>query len=119
MAGTRRILGTRIAVASFFIAVSLPVFGHGTAHAPGDFHFWSEWSARPGVVIPFAIGTTIYAAGLLRCWARAGIGRGISRVRAASFGAGLLTLVAALMSPLDSLSSTRPASTRCPMRCSA
>jgi putative membrane protein len=76
---------------------------HGGALGPDDFHFWSEWSARPGVVAPIAIAALIYYTGLSRLWRHASVGRGISRARAAAFTAGLLTLVAALMSPLDAL----------------
>ncbi|MBN1239387.1 MAG: cytochrome c oxidase assembly protein [Gammaproteobacteria bacterium] len=77
---------------------------HGEAHGPAGFDFWSEWSARPGVVIPILIGVAIYYTGIYRLWSRAGAGRGISRLRAASYTLGIATLIAALMSPLDSMS---------------
>lgn len=79
---------------------------HGGAHTPADFHFWSEWSARPGVLWPLLIGFGLYLTGIARLWGRAGVGRGISRVRAASFCAGLLVLTAALISPLDAISAS-------------
>ena len=41
-----------------------------------------------------------YAAGLRRLWRRAGRGRGITGVHAASFGAGIALLVLAVLSPL-------------------
>jgi putative membrane protein len=43
----------------------------------------------------------LYAWGLLTVWHRAGVGRGILRWQAASFGAAWLVLVAALSSPMD------------------
>jgi putative membrane protein len=87
-------------------AFAVPAVGraHGDGLGPDDFHFWSQWSARPGVVLPIAIAALIYFVGLTRLWRHSAIGRGISRARAAAFTAGLLTLVAALMSPLDALS---------------
>lgn len=86
--------------------LAVPTIGnaHGDGLGPDDFHFWSEWSARPGVVLPIVIAALIYFVGLARLWRHASVGRGISRARAAAFTAGLLTLVAALMSPLDALS---------------
>ena len=81
------------------------VLAHGEAHTPADFEFWREWSARPGVVIPIALSTTIYLTGLYRVWGRAGVGRGLRRGHAAAFAAGIATLVAALMSPLDTVTS--------------
>ena len=77
---------------------------HGDGVGPDDFHFWSEWSARPGVVAPLFIAALIYYTGLTKLWRHASVGRGISRARALAFTAGLLALVAALMSPLDALS---------------
>jgi putative membrane protein len=82
------------------------VLAHGPGLEPGEFHFWSEWSARPGVAIPFFIAIGIYYTGLHRLWSHAGIGRGISRLRTASFTAGLLVLGLALMSPLDALTAS-------------
>ena len=65
----------------------------GTAH----------WSFAPWVVVPMVIAVFLYAAGVRRLWRRAGIGRGISRRQAACFAAGTVSLVVALVSPLDAL----------------
>lgn len=85
------------------LAGSPVVLAHGGGHGPADFHFWAEWSARPGVAVPLVLSTLIYGAGLLSVWRRAGVGRGVSRAQAASFGGGLLVLVTALVSPLDAI----------------
>lgn len=82
------------------------VLAHGRVLEPDEFHFWSEWSARPGVAIPVLLAIGIYYTGLYRLWRHAGIGRGISRRRAASFTAGLAVLGVALMSPLDALTAS-------------
>jgi cytochrome c oxidase assembly factor CtaG len=47
-----------------------------------------------------------YAAGVTRIWKSAGAGRGISYAQVAAFGAGWVTLVIALASPLDEWSET-------------
>ena len=46
----------------------------------------------------------IYLAGVARVWRHAGFGRGVTAGQAAAFGAGWLTLVAALSGPMDDLS---------------
>lgn len=98
----RALPGTLIPASVWLAGAAL---AHGEGHTPADFDFWRAWSARPGVVIPIALATAVYYAGLWRLWTHAGAGRGISRARAASYTAGLLTLVAALMSPLDAVTS--------------
>jgi putative membrane protein len=82
------------------------VSAHGLGLEPDEFRFWSEWSARPGVAIPFLVAIAIYYTGLYRLWRHAGVGRGISRLRAASFTGGLVVLGLALMSPLDALTAS-------------
>jgi putative membrane protein len=101
-ARARRVAQT--VLCSALLAVPAVGGAHGDGAGPDDFHFWSEWSARPGVVLPIAISALIYFVGLARLWRHASVGRGISRTRAGAFTAGLLTLVVALMSPLDALS---------------
>lgn len=93
---------------AWLVAVAIPAVAtaHGGPHSPEDFRFWSEWSARPGVTVPLVVTTLVYALGLYNCWRRAGIGQGIGLRQAGLFGAGLLTLVAALMSPLDAITAS-------------
>jgi putative membrane protein len=43
----------------------------------------------------------VYAIGLARLWRHAGIGQGVTRAHASAFVAGWMTLVVALLSPLD------------------
>jgi putative membrane protein len=47
-----------------------------------------------------AVAALWYAAGVRRLWRRAGQGRGIARVQAASFAAGIALLAIAILSPL-------------------
>jgi putative membrane protein len=47
-----------------------------------------------------------FAAGVLRVWRRAGVGRGIARWQVATFAGGWLALAIALLSPLDDWSET-------------
>jgi putative membrane protein len=59
-----------------------------------------HWEWDPLVVTPLAVSLLLYIAGLVRLWARAGTGRGVSLVQALCFMAGWLTLTGALVSPL-------------------
>ena len=61
------------------------------------------WSFEPWVLACLGASLLLYVAGLFRLWRKAGAGRGLGRARAASFGAGWLALVVALVSPLDAL----------------
>jgi cytochrome c oxidase assembly factor CtaG len=67
-----------------------------TAGPPG-------WTLDPAVLLSLALVAHLYARGLRRLW-RSGAGRGVRRWQAAAFGGGILSLVAALVSPLDPLS---------------
>jgi len=69
------------------------------------------WSWEPGIVVPLAATTVLYTLGARAMWLRnverAGGGRkrrGIAAWRVAAFGAAIVVLVAALLSPLDGLS---------------
>jgi putative membrane protein len=104
----RRRARSALGVAAAWPVLAWPVIAaaHGGAEDPTDFHFWAEWSARPGVALPISIAAAVYALGVARLWRHAGMGRGLSRRQVVAFGAGLLVLVAALMSPLDAISGT-------------
>lgn len=75
-----------------------------TAHG-GEVHTstgaWQQWNWHPNVIIPLLVGIGFYAFGLFRLWHRAGVGRGMSRARAAAYGAGIFALIVALVSPLE------------------
>lgn len=62
------------------------------------------WTPDPVVWFALASASSIYAFGVSRLWRHAGRGSGISRGEAAAYGAGILSLVLALVSPLDYLS---------------
>jgi putative membrane protein len=59
-----------------------------------------SWEWDPFVVVPLAVASILYLAGLIQLWRRAGIGRSVAKWQAGCFLAGWLTLVAALVSPL-------------------
>ncbi len=61
------------------------------------------WSFEPWVLACLALSQGLYTLGLLRLWGHAGPGRGVRPAQAAAFGAGWLTLVVALVSPVDPL----------------
>ncbi len=64
---------------------------------------WGEWSFEPGVIAGLAASAGLYGRGLRALWRNAGAGHGIRHREAAGFAAGLVTVVIALMSPLDAL----------------
>ena len=81
--------------------------GDVSAHALGEYR--ASLSGLPWTFEPWEIGSLVfsaglYAAGLLRLWMRAGIGRGVRLAQATAFFLGLLAIVVALVSPLDALS---------------
>jgi putative membrane protein len=78
---------------------ALPALGHD----PGGTPLAQAWNLDPWVSLPLAASAVLYAAGLARLWARAGPGRGVTRMHAARFGGGWLLLAVALVSPLDAL----------------
>lgn len=82
-----------------------PASAHGSAPVqPGA--LWVSWSFDPWVLVPLALAHWLYGRGVLRLWAQAGRGRGVSGVQVLAFAAGEVVLVAALVSPLDALGGT-------------
>lgn len=61
------------------------------------------WSFDPLVLCCLALSGAAYGIGLLRLWGHAGGARGVSVARALCYWAGWLTLIVALVSPLDPL----------------
>src|SRR4051812_22933964 len=86
----------------FLLALAHPA--HDVAANAAAAHAWSRWAFEPGVVVSLLVFGAMYVAGVLRLWRFAGRGKGIAFSRAALFGLGWLTLVAALVSPIDTLS---------------
>jgi putative membrane protein len=79
------------------------------AHGPGhDGHarpdWWLRWPWNPLVISNLALVSFLYLRGLRGIWQRAGRGRGVTFRQAGTFGAGVLTLFIALLSPLDHVS---------------
>jgi putative membrane protein len=61
----------------------------------------ARWTFDPLAIGCMALLSTIYTIGLLRLWGKAGVGRGIRRREAVAYSMGVLSLVFALVSPLD------------------
>lgn len=92
-----------LAAALFALALlPSPLLAHGEVPA-GPWDLWNHWPLRASVLIPLAVGALLYARGIHQLWQRAGVGRQISRTRAAAFFGGVLVLGAALATPLDPL----------------
>ncbi len=72
------------------------------ALSPRD--LFRAWTFEPAVVLGVLAVATGYAAGVRRLWGTAGAGRGITGWQVLSFALGLVTLLVALVSPLDALS---------------
>lgn len=71
---------------------------------PARASWWGRWNWDALTIASLALLSLAYAVGLARLWSRAGRGRGVSGWQAAAFGAAMLCLVAALISPLDPMS---------------
>ena len=83
--------------------------GPAAAHGPVPVQpeaLWLSWPLDPWVLVPLAVAHLLYGRGVLRLWAQAGRGRGVSRANVLSFAAGEIALVVALVSPLDALGGT-------------
>lgn len=62
------------------------------------------WTLDPLVLGTVALAAVVYGVGARRVWGRAGVGHGVHRWEAAAYGLGLLSVLLALVSPLDRLS---------------
>jgi putative membrane protein len=71
------------------------VLAHGIAAAAAG-----RWTWEPLTAAWLLASTGLYGAGVWRLWRRAGRGRGVRPWQAISFGAGVISLALALMSPL-------------------
>jgi cytochrome c oxidase assembly factor CtaG len=81
---------------------SLLLLHTGIPPAPHD--LWQAWSFEPGVLTGLGVAGVLYAMGVRRVWRRAGRGRGVTSRQIRWFTAGMMTLVVALVSPLDQVS---------------
>jgi putative membrane protein len=80
------------------LTIVTPVRAHGGTHG----ELWQRWAWQDLSWLLLIGG--VYALGLRALWMRAGTGSGISRGRAAAFGAGMIVLFISIVSPLDALS---------------
>jgi putative membrane protein len=62
---------------------------------------WRTWTFQPTVLAGLVLAGWAYGRGVRSLWRGGGIGRGVRPWRACAFGAGLLAVAAALVSPLD------------------
>ena len=76
------------------------VFAHVPEPGPALPSLWS-WNTQPWLLGLLALSAIGYALGLRRLWANAGSGRGVATWQAGAFALGWLSLVGALVSPLD------------------
>ena len=65
---------------------------------------WTSWNLDPLIVVPLFLLVILYLSGLRRIWRTAGRNHGVSQRRAVAFLAGVLSLLIALVSPLDRVS---------------
>ena len=73
----------------------------GHLHASEVMHWWN-W--QPFVIAGLLLSISLYSIGTARLWRHAGAGHGVRWWQAAAFAGGWLSLVIALVSPLDKLS---------------
>jgi len=85
-------------------AAATPVLAHSVENLPGNATSL-PWSFEPWVMFCLAVSASLYVVGLRRLWRHAGHGHGVSVPQASAFAAGWLTLVVALVTPLDPLGS--------------
>lgn len=94
----------RVALVLFAAATTPGVAAaHPSGLGAGD-PWWQAWHFDSLVVFNLVLLAAVYARGLTRIWGRSGVGQGVSRGQVAAFAAGLLAVLVALMSPLDTLS---------------
>jgi len=65
---------------------------------------WSSWNLDPLIIVPLFLLVGLYLSGLGRIWRTARRNRGVSQRQAVAFFAGILTLLIALISPVDRMS---------------
>jgi putative membrane protein len=87
-------------VLTLLAALPAAAFAHVPEPGPALPSPWA-WDLAPWLLALLALSAIGYALGLWRLWSNAGTGRGVALTQAAAFGLGWLSLVAALVSPLD------------------
>jgi putative membrane protein len=84
-----------LALVAIILLASNRLGAHGILEAGA----W-RWTWEPYVLVPITISVLLYAIGVGRLWKRAGRGHGLAYGHVASFAAGTLTIVVALLSPV-------------------
>lgn len=102
MRGPARRARAAVVLLALMITPSVAFAHEGAALAPHD--LLRAWTWEPGVLIGLAVIAAWYGAGVRRLWRVAGRGRVVGARAVCIFACGLLTLFAALLSPLDALS---------------
>lgn len=80
----------------------LASFAHVPQPGPAAPSLWA-WDLAPWLLFLLAVSAFGYALGVHRLWRNAGRGRGVSVLQALAFWGGWLSLLVALVSPLDPL----------------
>jgi putative membrane protein len=93
-------------VRSLILLLAAPVaaLAHTPEAGPAVRSVW-EWNLEPWLLVFLGAAGVGYAVGLRRLWSHAGGARGVAPLQAWAFAAGWLSLVVALVSPLDPLGS--------------
>jgi len=94
-----------IATFLFLTFAAVPAVAHGPVPVQPD-ALWRSWSFDPLVLLPLLLSQWLYGRGVLRLWARAGWGRGVTYLHVLSFALGETVLIIALVSPVDPLGET-------------
>ncbi len=88
----------RIALVALFTFFAAEAEAHAPGVGPED-SWTSLWAAAP-----LALAASAYVVGMCRLWSASGLGRAVHLRRATCFGVAWLSLVVALLSPLERLS---------------
>lgn len=99
----RRVCCTLLLWGIYWRATVQPGLAHaGAPLAPHD--LWQAWNWDPLLLLGLALTSYLYGRGLTALWRKVGVGRSVTWRQVVLFGIGLLTVVIALISPLDALS---------------
>jgi putative membrane protein len=94
-----------IATLLFLTFAAVPAAAHGPVAVQPD-ALWRSWNFDPLVLAPLLLSHWLYGRGVLRLWARAGSGRGMTYLNVLAFALGETALIIALVSPVDPLGET-------------
>ncbi len=98
----RLVTATTLAVGLFIWPQ--PVAAHdGMPPAPHD--LWQQWEIEWPLAVAVLVGLLLYGKGVFSVWRQSSVGRGIGWGALCAFAGGVVSLVVALLSPLDTLSS--------------